>query len=295
MLFRTKKYDEHDNEIPEPEAAESEAEREAREARQAEVKRQAEERAAAEKAETARLEALRVRFIPKDAEKRTKRAADAVARTAAALAAAQTAADTADAACIEDPSAKALADSRAARQGLADASRDHELSQQHAAKVAGELAAAERAAVADEVGRLEKERGAYGVIDNEFRELAVEVGIICARLDEMMRTREDRRRRAQAPIDELRFRIGMPVSNFDSDSGKVLGDLSRLVLAAQGGRGELLTATIDGRFTQEHADEAAALALRVSERRAKSAPSSTVAAVAVVGLGVLAALGIGHG
>lgn len=241
-------------------------------------------------------------FRPADADKRTASAGAAVARTRAAFDKAQSDVNATEQACVEDPSEKALAAARTARRALDDATRDHELAQQHAAKVSAQIDAAERTAIAAEIDRLEAERGKFGVVDDALYEAAVEIGVIASQIDAELAARHATRIAAQPAIDALLGRIGKPISNYESDTRRITQELVGLVLAARGGvgseflwsvasKGNSLAATrASGAPESATAEEerVSAYVARVRSRRAGSGAGLAVKAAALIGVGALA-------
>lgn len=245
-------------------------------------------------------------FRPADADKRTASAGAAVARTRAVLDKAQSDVNATEEACVEDPSEKALAAARTARRALDDADRDHQLAQQHAAKVSAQIDAEQRAAIAAEIDRLEDERGKFGVIDDDIREAAVEIGLLASQIGDYLATRHATRIAAQPAIDDLLRRIGKPTPGYEHETERTTQELVGLALAVQDGaqgnnpqgRGFLSSVVFAGGSAREaievYGERARTLTARVRARRAVNGPGLATKATALIGVAALA-LGLAKG
>lgn len=184
---------------------------------------------------------------PKD-EERTKRAAEVVAKAQAAVDAAQSTLDAAEGAYVDDPSEKNIGKARDARRAFEDAARDLDLARSHAAKVEGQIATTERAAIAAEIARLEEARGREvdcndgarraALVDDRARMLAVEIGILRTELQTLITSRRDQLEESFVELNSLRSRIGVRVSERTHGDGadSALLLLARLTDAAQTGQ-----------------------------------------------------------
>jgi hypothetical protein len=267
-------------------------------------------------------------FRTDDDRKRTKRAAEVVAKAQAAVDAAQSAVNAADDTCVAEPTEKAFAKARDARRQLDETTRDLDLARSHAAKVEGEIVAAEHAAIRAEIAR--RESCLTQTVDDEARLLAVEIAAIAVKLQRHTMRRADDRRAEIEALNTLRARVGQPQQEVPWDHalvGAAVTELGELGLSAQVQLGVRSDGRInkmipfwqtcgvlnefvaghnyewssgDGR--QDHADrviaDAAKLLERVDARRGGdiSRTIASVAKAAAVGtLGVIAALTMAWG
>lgn len=165
---------------------------------------------------------------------RARRAADVVANKLEAATHAKEACDAAEASCVNDPTEHNFGRAREERQRFEEAERVLELARAHEAKIEAETAASERATIAAEIARFEAT--VPEVVDDEARELAVEIGVLSARLLERITSRKAAVFEAHEGINALRARVGakqepMPASSVDG----ALRELVRVAWLAQEG------------------------------------------------------------
>lgn len=139
-------------------------------------------------------------------DERTKSAAAFVAKMQAAVDAAQSAVTAAEAACADDPSERNLSKVRDARRALDDATRDRELADAHASKVASDVRAAEFDAIKKAIAT--RESALTVVADDDAIELAVELAVRSVELRLRTEARAMQRRAELEEIKVLRERVG---------------------------------------------------------------------------------------
>jgi len=255
-------------------------------------------------------------FRTADDQVRTERAAAVVARAQAAVDASRTASTAADAACVESGDDNAFEIASSARRALADAEGRLALSKEHAARVEGEVAAAERAAIEKAIAQ--RESSLTEIVDDEALEGAVEISLLSFALCQRHQDRVGQRRSEFAELNELRRKIGLAPEDAAALERVLNDSATRLVEIAQ-----LAQEKIDSRAAPQWGSmwpmwepasgfekyvamgkdrtalvRAAAAALeRVQARRVSSEPGKStvpnaVKLGAVIGLGVISALGI---
>lgn len=144
----------------------------------------------------------------RDAE-RSSKAASVVAEKQAAVTAAEATLANVEDACATEPSAGSFAKARDARRTLEDATRDLELAQRYAAKVEGEIAAAEREAIRAEIARRQSSPLTEIVTEADILR-AVELAAACCEIQSTLCARLERRLAEAQELNALRARIGEP-------------------------------------------------------------------------------------
>lgn len=172
----------------------------------------------------------------KDVE-RAQRAAAIVEAKQADFERARGALDAADGACAEDPTEGRFARAKEARCLFEDAEHDLALARAHAAKIEGEIAAAEVDAIRQEIER--REAVLTEIVDGDARLMAVEIGTLSAALHVRTLERRDKRRAEIDELNALRCRVGQPAQDRPTDGAlnAAFASLVRLGWAVQAGSG----------------------------------------------------------
>lgn len=165
---------------------------------------------------------------------RTRRAAEVVSNRQTKADAAREHLGKVEVACIDDPTESHFTNAKEARRLLDDAERDLALAQSHATKVEGDIVAAEQEAIRKEISKYPAPHDA--LITDEERLLAVEIGMLSARLVQRLEELLCRRIEERTMANGLMDRIGEPAPHVPSREDlrrPAVEELAELGLSAQ--------------------------------------------------------------